>query len=234
MKKTYVEFVCEEVSKEKIGIPIYSNQMAAKIENTFNLEPKAAASATAVAFKRILDGKAMADLRTYQKGIYYRTVATAFGEMGINKEQLIADKYLLPDIGYETGPAILHRMGLTSQMPRERLLATNIAKNCVRADKKLGVMEEKEIQIPTYKVVSVFDLSQTEGKPLPTLANNLTGNVQQYEIFMTVIAVICTFFAWLLGLILEVNILHGISLDIVLPVMTMGAFILEAIKRKKI
>jgi len=51
---------------------------------------------------------------------------------------------------------------------------------------------------------------------------------------MTVIAVICTFFAWLLGLILEVNILHGISLDIVLPVMTMGAFILEAIKRKKI
>lgn len=46
------------------------------------------------------------------------------------------------------------------------------------------IMEEKEIQIPTYKVVSVFDLSQTEGKPLPTLANNLTGNVQQYEVFM--------------------------------------------------
>jgi len=46
------------------------------------------------------------------------------------------------------------------------------------------IMEEKEIQIPTYKVVSVFDLSQTEGKPLPTLANNLTGNVRQYEVFM--------------------------------------------------
>lgn len=46
------------------------------------------------------------------------------------------------------------------------------------------IMEEKEIQIPTYKVVSVFDVSQTEGKPLPTLANNLTGNVQQYAVFM--------------------------------------------------
>ncbi len=46
------------------------------------------------------------------------------------------------------------------------------------------VMEEKEIKIPTYKVVSVFDVSQTEGKPLPTLASNLTGNVQQYEVFM--------------------------------------------------
>ena len=46
------------------------------------------------------------------------------------------------------------------------------------------IMEEKEIKIPMYKVVSVFDVSQTEGKPLPTLANNLTGNVQQYAVFM--------------------------------------------------
>lgn len=46
------------------------------------------------------------------------------------------------------------------------------------------VMEEKEIKIPMYKVVSVFDVSQTEGKPLPQLASNLTGNVRQYEVFM--------------------------------------------------
>ena len=46
------------------------------------------------------------------------------------------------------------------------------------------VMEEKEIPIPRFKVVSVFDVSQTEGRPLPQLASNLTGNVQDYEIFM--------------------------------------------------
>lgn len=46
------------------------------------------------------------------------------------------------------------------------------------------VMEEKEIKIPMYKVVSVFDVAQTEGKPLPQLAGNLTGDVKQYEIFM--------------------------------------------------
>lgn len=44
--------------------------------------------------------------------------------------------------------------------------------------------EEVEIKIPLYKVVSVFDVAQTDGKPLPTLAENLTGDVQQYEIFM--------------------------------------------------
>ena len=44
--------------------------------------------------------------------------------------------------------------------------------------------EEVEIQIPMFRVVSVFDVSQTEGEPLPTLASNLTGNVEQFEIFM--------------------------------------------------
>ena len=44
--------------------------------------------------------------------------------------------------------------------------------------------EEVEIKIPMFKVVSVFDLSQTEGEPLPALAADLTGDVSQYKIFM--------------------------------------------------
>ena len=46
------------------------------------------------------------------------------------------------------------------------------------------IVEEKEIRIPMYKPVTVFDVSQTEGKPLPQLAADLTGNVQNYEVFM--------------------------------------------------
>ena len=48
------------------------------------------------------------------------------------------------------------------------------------------VMETKEIQIPAYKVVAVFDVSQTEGRELPAIgANELTGDVEQYEDFYT-------------------------------------------------
>lgn len=47
--------------------------------------------------------------------------------------------------------------------------------------------EEVEIQIPMFRVVSVFDVSQTEGEPLPTLASSLTGNVEQFEMFMEAI-----------------------------------------------
>ena len=46
------------------------------------------------------------------------------------------------------------------------------------------VTEEKEITIPAYKVVSVFDVSQTEGKELPDIAvDELTGDVERYKDF---------------------------------------------------
>lgn len=46
------------------------------------------------------------------------------------------------------------------------------------------VTEEKEIEIPMFRPVKVFDVSQTDGKPLPELASSLSGNVQNYEAFM--------------------------------------------------
>ena len=46
------------------------------------------------------------------------------------------------------------------------------------------VTEEKEITIPMFKVVSVFDVSQTDGKPLPQISSTLTGDVAEYEVFL--------------------------------------------------
>lgn len=44
--------------------------------------------------------------------------------------------------------------------------------------------ELKEIMVPAFKVVNVFDVSQTDGRPLPSLGvNELTGDVRQYEMF---------------------------------------------------
>lgn len=51
------------------------------------------------------------------------------------------------------------------------------------ADGKV-ITEEKEIKIPMFKPVTVFDVSQTDGKPLPQLASDLSGDVQNYEVFM--------------------------------------------------
>ena len=46
------------------------------------------------------------------------------------------------------------------------------------------ITEVKEITVPAFKVVCVYDVSQTEGKELPTLgANELFGNVENYKDF---------------------------------------------------
>ena len=47
-----------------------------------------------------------------------------------------------------------------------------------------AIMEEKEIEIPMFRPVKVFDVSQTDGKPLPELASSLSGTVPHYEAFL--------------------------------------------------
>ena len=49
----------------------------------------------------------------------------------------------------------------------------------------MPVMEEVEIKIPAFRVVTVFDYSQTDGKELPGLGvNELHGDVERYRDFM--------------------------------------------------
>ena len=56
-------------------------------------------------------------------------------------------------------------------------------KPVIGADGK-SVTEEREIEIPVFRVVTVFDVSQTEGKEIPDIAvSELTGGVEQYQDF---------------------------------------------------
>ena len=140
MNKPYIEYVCELIENKETGKPIYVHEISRCVAEMYNIPLKKAAGAVSVACKRIIDGRIIPELRFYQKGIYYRVTITPFGETGIDKEQLIEDKYLKNDNGYETGLVVLHRLGLTTQIPNERILATNKAGDCARMDKKLGVV----------------------------------------------------------------------------------------------
>ncbi len=65
-----------------------------------------------------------------------------------------------------------------------------IEKDVIDPDTKLPMLdengkplkEEKEVSIPMFKPVTVFDVSQTSGKELPTLAAELKGNVENFDI----------------------------------------------------
>ena len=47
-----------------------------------------------------------------------------------------------------------------------------------------AITEEIEVKVPRFRVASVFDISQTDGKPLPTLVNDLHENVGHFDAFM--------------------------------------------------
>ena len=188
---TYTEYIRSFLERKDHGTPIYTDELAEVVATEYGINKKKAAAAAAVAVKRIMDKGDLPDLRCYQKGIYYRTADTPFGEMGINREQLIADKYLLHDNGYETGLRLLHHMGLTTQMPTEHLLATNAAKDCIRYDSKLGVSicppkapvnAENKAYLQTLDAIDLLDKAPVDVQdPYAILADHIRQNGLHYE-----------------------------------------------------
>ena len=188
---TYIEFVQNFINKQPQGAPIYTSSIAEALADSYELDRKKAAAAAAVAVKRIMEAGSVSDLRFYQKGIYYRTAVTPFGEAGINKAQLIADKYLIPDKGYETGLSFLHDLGLTSQMPKEHIIATNAAKDCVRYDSKLNVSvcppkthinAGNKAYLQVLDALDIMDSAPVDAdNPYAILAEHISHNDLKYE-----------------------------------------------------
>lgn len=55
------------------------------------------------------------------------------------------------------------------------------------------VTEIKNVKELRFKLVPVFDVSQTEGEPLPSIAENLIGNVENYETFINALKYVSPF-----------------------------------------
>lgn len=140
MNKIYISFIQDLILEKEIRKPIYISYLINCVTKEYDLTLEKATAAVSVALKRIMDANAIPELRFYKKGIYYRSVSTPFGDVGIDKEQLIKDKYLYDDNGYEGGLNLLNKLGLTTQMSNKRVLVTNKTDNHFDADKELDVV----------------------------------------------------------------------------------------------
>lgn len=136
---TYMKYICAWLREQPIGKPIFLADIGQAVSKDYKIGVKEASAAVSVAVKRILEGNILPELRFYKKGIYYRTEMTAFGEIGIDKAELIADRYLAGNNGYETGLTFLHRLGLASQLPSNEYLATNRVR-AARTEKNLNIV----------------------------------------------------------------------------------------------
>ena len=139
------------------------------------------------------------DLEKYQA--YLRTMSH-FHHYSINNQMLIFSQcpHATLVAGYQKWQNQFSRHVLRGEKGISILAPTpykiKVEKEKLDPDTKLPLLdadgntitEEKEVQIPMFRPVKVFDVSQTDGKPLPERVKppiaELTGNVEHYEAFM--------------------------------------------------
>ena len=139
------------------------------------------------------------DLEKYQA--YLRTMSH-FHHYSVNNQMLIFSQcpHATLVAGYQKWQNQFSRHVLRGEKGISILAPTpykiKVEKEKLDPDTKLPLLdadgntitEEKEVQIPMFHPVKVFDVSQTDGKPLPERVQSpvaeLTGNVEHYEAFM--------------------------------------------------
>ena len=139
------------------------------------------------------------DLEKYQA--YLRTMSH-FHHYSVNNQMLIFSQcpHATLVAGYQKWQNQFHRHVMRGEKGISILAPTpykiKVEKEKLDPDTKLPLLdadgntitEEKEVQIPMFRPVKVFDVSQTDGKPLPERVQSpiaeLTGNVEHYEAFM--------------------------------------------------
>ena len=139
------------------------------------------------------------DLEKYQA--YLRTMSH-FHHYSVNNQMLIFSQcpHATLVAGYQKWQNQFSRHVLRGEKGISILAPTpykiKVEKEKLDPDTKLPLLdadgntitEEKEVQIPMFRPVKVFDVSQTDSKPLPERVQSpvaeLTGNVEHYEAFM--------------------------------------------------
>lgn len=107
------------------------------------------------------------------KGIYCRRIPTAFGYYVPNREVLFCKRLLYEAnrvIGYETGLSAMNRLGLVSQMPKRRIIATNLYRKKVPVDILIEIRKPPVVINETnYRYLQLLDaISDMDEAPVDT------------------------------------------------------------------
>lgn len=106
-----------------------------------------------------------------EKGVYCKKIKTAFGYYIPNKEALFCKKLLYHEedvIGYETGLSALNRLGLVSQLPKRKCIATNLYTKRVPAGIQVEIRKPSiNVNCANYRYLQILDaIRDLEGAPV--------------------------------------------------------------------
>lgn len=123
------------------------------------------------------------------KGVYCRKIMTAFGYYTPNKEALFCKQLMYDEngvIGYETGLSVMNRIGLVSQMPNRRYIATNLYTKRVPAGILVEVRKPSAVvNDANYRYLQLLDAIQDLDRAPVDTANPeevLKGTAREFNL----------------------------------------------------
>lgn len=165
----YNEIVYEYINKCNSDEPVFMNQIKEYLINKYKNDKNNILNNINVIINRMCKND---DLKLFYKGIYYKPVKNIFGEMPLDKNKVIIQKYIKDENGnikgYITGAKLFNQLGLTTQVPNIVNIVTNECKNNNEyMNKRLGVIIRRpriKINNENYLYLQLFDIINNKDK----------------------------------------------------------------------
>lgn len=142
----YRNLLIQYIDRQEADQPILTTQITKYVVKETGMDETDVKKAVNVNMARL---ERAGKILRIAKGVYCKKIKTAFGYYTPNKEALFCRQLLYDEddvIGYETGLSALNRLGLVSQMPKRKCIATN------RYTKRVPAGIQVEIKRPSVNV----------------------------------------------------------------------------------
>ena len=169
-KVKYKDLILQYLTALNPDQMITTNQVSQYVAEQLHLEVAAVKKTVNVNMARI---EKEGQILRLTRGVYCRKIKTAFGYYIPDKEILFCRQLLRNEnevIGYETGLSALNRIGLVSQMPKKRCIATNL--HTKRIPKGMQIEIRKPlvmVNADNFRYLQILDvISQLDMAPVDT------------------------------------------------------------------
>ena len=169
-KVKYKDLILQYLTALNPDQMITTNQVSQYVEEQLHLEVAAVKKTVNVNMARL---EKEGQILRLTRGVYCRKIKTAFGYYIPDKEILFCRQLLRNEnevIGYETGLSALNRIGLVSQMPKKRCIATNL--HTKRIPKGMQIEIRKPlvmVNADNFRYLQILDvISQLDMAPVDT------------------------------------------------------------------
>ncbi len=166
----YRELLQEYIDQRELEEPILTEQIVKYAAGKIAQKEAVVRKAVNVNMARLEKSGQVARIA---KGVYCRQVPTAFGHYAPNRETVFCKQLLYNEdkiIGYETGLSALNRIGLVSQMPRQRYIATNLYTKKAPAGIQVEIRKPPVLVDDTnYRYLQLLDMiKEIDDAPIDT------------------------------------------------------------------